>query len=118
MPTEGQSKWIPGRYPAPGTSPIGDAIRKRRGERGITALDAALLHVPPAAEGWNTLLGAVRTKGELGGDIRELMVGVSFLKKLSARWNALFYDRSVESLRLTAPRMNGFIMNPSDDSMV
>jgi len=75
-PAEKQSKWIPGRYPAPGTSSIGDAIRQRRGERGITALDAALLHVPAAAEGWNTLLGAVRTKGMLSGDIRELIVSV------------------------------------------
>lgn len=75
-PPEKQSKWIPGRYPAPGTSSIGDAIRQRRGERGITALDAALLHVPAAAEGWNTLLGAVRTKGMLSGDIRELIVSV------------------------------------------
>ncbi|KAJ3562986.1 hypothetical protein NP233_g9236 [Leucocoprinus birnbaumii] len=74
MPDERPSKWIPGRYPAPGTSPVGDAIRQRRGERGITALDAALLHVPPAAEGWNTLLGAVRSKGALSGDVRELMI--------------------------------------------
>ncbi|KXN82951.1 hypothetical protein AN958_02034 [Leucoagaricus sp. SymC.cos] len=74
MPAEKQSKWIPGRYPPPGTSPIGDAIRKRRGERGITALDAALLHAPPIAEGWNTLLGAVRTNGSIGGDVRELMI--------------------------------------------
>ncbi|KAF9451581.1 beta-ketoadipate enol-lactone hydrolase [Macrolepiota fuliginosa MF-IS2] len=69
-----KSKWIPGRYPPVGESHIADAIRQRRGTRGITPLDAALLHVPPAAEGWNTLLGAVRTKGELGGDIRELMI--------------------------------------------
>ncbi|KXN80782.1 hypothetical protein AN958_07390 [Leucoagaricus sp. SymC.cos] len=74
MPAEKQSRWIPGRYPPPGTSPIGDAIRKRRGERGITALDAALLHAPPIAEGWNTLLGAVRTNGSIGGDVRELMI--------------------------------------------
>ena len=75
-PAEKQSKWIPGRYPAPGTSSIGDAIRQRRGERGITALDAALLHVPAAAEGWNTLLSAVRTQGMLSGDIRELIASV------------------------------------------
>jgi hypothetical protein len=80
MPPEGQSQWIPGRYPAAGTSPIGDAIRQRRGERGITALDAALLHTPPIAEGWNKLLGAVRTKGALSGDVRELMVSASFYR--------------------------------------
>jgi hypothetical protein len=68
------SRLIPGRYPAPGTSSVADAIRVRRGERGITPLDAALLHVPPIAAGWNSLLGAVRTQGKLPGDIRELMV--------------------------------------------
>lgn len=74
MATNNVSRIIPGRYPAPGTSPVADAIRLRRGARGITPLDAALLHVPPVAGGWNTLLGAVRTKGNLPGDIRELMV--------------------------------------------
>ncbi|XP_006456043.1 hypothetical protein AGABI2DRAFT_210750 [Agaricus bisporus var. bisporus H97] len=68
------SRWIPGRYPEPGTSAIADAIRRRRGERGLTALDGALLHVEPVAEGWNTLLGAVRTKGNVPGDVRELMI--------------------------------------------
>jgi hypothetical protein len=69
------SRLIPGRYPAPGTSSVADSIRARRGERGITPLDAALLHVPPIAAGWNSLLGAVRTQGNLPGDVRELMVG-------------------------------------------
>jgi hypothetical protein len=65
---------IPGRYPLPGTSEIADRIRQRRGARGLTALDNALLHVPPVADGWNQLLGAVRTKGKLPGDVRELLV--------------------------------------------
>lgn len=68
------SRIIPGRYPPPGTSPIADAIRARRGARGITPLDAALLHVPPVASGWNSLLGAIRTQGNLPGNVRELMV--------------------------------------------
>ena len=68
------SRLISGRFPAPGTSSVADAIRVRRGERGITPLDAALLHVPPIAAGWNTLLGAVRTQGKLPGDVREIMV--------------------------------------------
>ncbi|KAJ7901719.1 beta-ketoadipate enol-lactone hydrolase [Mycena olivaceomarginata] len=62
------SRLIPGRAPAPGVSPIADRIRERRGARGLTPLDQALLHVPPVAEGWNSLLGAIRTKGSLPGD--------------------------------------------------
>lgn len=68
------SRVVPGRYPAVGTDEIADRIRERRGARGLTDLDGALLHVPPIADGWNSLLGAVRTKGHLPGDVRELLV--------------------------------------------
>ncbi|KAJ3995227.1 beta-ketoadipate enol-lactone hydrolase [Lentinula boryana] len=71
MPT---SRLVPGRYPAPSTSPIADKIRERRGVRGLTPLDGTLLHVPSIADGWNILLGAVRTKGKLSADVRELMI--------------------------------------------
>ncbi|KAF9063005.1 Alpha/Beta hydrolase protein [Rhodocollybia butyracea] len=71
MPT---SRLVPGKYPEPKTSLIADKIRDRRGARGLTPLDGTLLHVPPIAEGWNTLLGAVRTKGNLAADVRELMI--------------------------------------------
>ncbi|KIM78795.1 hypothetical protein PILCRDRAFT_75130, partial [Piloderma croceum F 1598] len=40
----------------------------------LTALDGTLLHASPIASGWNQLLGAVRTKGKLPGDIRELLI--------------------------------------------
>lgn len=76
MAATNASRLIHGRYPAPGTSSVADAIRVRRGERGITPLDAALLHVPPIAAGWNALLGAVRTQGKLPGDVREIMVNL------------------------------------------
>lgn len=80
MATKKMSQIIPGRYPPPGSSQVADAIRLRRGERGITPLDAALLHVPPVAGGWNSLLGAIRTQGNLPGDIRELMASNSIIK--------------------------------------
>ncbi|KAF9463429.1 Alpha/Beta hydrolase protein [Collybia nuda] len=72
--TGGSSRIISGRYPRVGTSPIADAIRARRGARGLTPLDGALLHVPPVAGGWNSLLGAIRTQGNLPGNVRELMI--------------------------------------------
>jgi alkylhydroperoxidase family enzyme len=79
------SRLIPGRFPPPGASPIADRIRERRGARGLTPLDGALLHVPAVAEGWNTLLGAIRTKGALPGDVRELMI-----LRVAARNHAAF----------------------------
>lgn len=54
--------------------PIADAIRVRRGDRGLTPLDRALLQAPPIAEGWSKLLGAVRTGSSLQDDLREIMV--------------------------------------------
>lgn len=82
----GQSRVVAGRYPPPGSDPHADAIRERRGERGITPLDANLLHVPPVAGGFNSLLGAVRTKGKLPGALREIMVGYLFI------WDDCFHD--------------------------
>ncbi|KAJ7593295.1 beta-ketoadipate enol-lactone hydrolase [Mycena floridula] len=82
MPT---SRFVPGRYPQQGSSAIADKIRERRGARGLTPLDGTLLHVPPVAEGWNSLLGAVRTKGKLPGDVRELMI-----LRVAARNHAMF----------------------------
>ncbi|KAF7361956.1 Carboxymuconolactone decarboxylase [Mycena venus] len=79
------SRLIPGRAPPPGVSSIADRIRERRGARGLTPLDQALLHVPPVAEGWNSLLGAIRTKGSLPGDVRELMI-----LRVAARNHAAF----------------------------
>jgi hypothetical protein len=79
MSSQKASRIVSGRYPPPGASEIADAIRARRGPRGITPLDAALLHAPPIAGGWNSLLGAIRTKGNLPGDVRELMVFFSFI---------------------------------------
>ncbi|KAF8877942.1 Alpha/Beta hydrolase protein [Gymnopilus junonius] len=70
----GTSRVVPGRYPPPGIDPHADAIRERRGARGITPLDANLLHVPPIAGGFNSLLGAVRTKGNLPADVREAII--------------------------------------------
>ncbi|KAK7057253.1 carboxymuconolactone decarboxylase [Favolaschia claudopus] len=81
------SRLIPGRAPPPGESPIADRIRERRGARGLTPLDQALLHVPPVAEGWNSLLGAIRTKGRLPGDVRELMIlRVAARNKAAFEW--------------------------------
>lgn len=70
----GSSRVVAGRYPPPGTDVYADAIRERRGSRGITPLDANLLRVPPVAGGFNLLLGAIRTKGSISGDLREVMV--------------------------------------------
>jgi hypothetical protein len=47
---EGMSR-IPPKYPPPGSSEVGDKIRARRGDRGLTPLDGALLNAPEMAVG-------------------------------------------------------------------
>lgn len=64
--------------PPPTSSPedqaIVDRIKARRAPRPLTSLDLALLHSPPVADGWNSFLGAVRTRTLLGPDLRELAI--------------------------------------------
>jgi alkylhydroperoxidase family enzyme len=47
------------------------AIRKRRGGQ-LLELDRMLLHSPPLAAGWNTMMGTVRQQLELPAKLREL----------------------------------------------
>ncbi|KAF7563058.1 hypothetical protein G7046_g1077 [Stylonectria norvegica] len=49
-------------------------IQARRAPRPLQSLDRALLHSPPVADGWNSFLGAVRTKTSLSDDLRELAI--------------------------------------------
>lgn len=65
---------VPYRFPSAGEDPIADRVRARRGARGLTPLDATLLNAPAIADGWNTLIGTLRTKNSLPDDVRELMV--------------------------------------------
>ena len=49
-------------------------VEARRGERGLLPLDLALLHAPKVADGWNSLLGAIRTRTSLSDNIREIAI--------------------------------------------
>ncbi|KFH45828.1 hypothetical protein ACRE_033180 [Hapsidospora chrysogenum ATCC 11550] len=58
----------------PSDAAIVERIRARRSPRPLQSLDLALLHSPAVADGWNTFLGAVRTRTSLPDDIRELAI--------------------------------------------
>ena len=58
-----------------GDTPLVAAIRERRGG-GLLKLDRQLLYSAPFAEGWNALLGAVRTKLTVDPKLRELAMCV------------------------------------------
>ncbi|NKQ54874.1 carboxymuconolactone decarboxylase family protein [Amycolatopsis sp. K13G38] len=67
---------------------VADRIRQRRGGR-LTPLDGMLLHSPRFADGWNSLLGAIRGASTLPGDIRELAVlRVAELNGAAYEWAA------------------------------
>ncbi|MFJ7216189.1 carboxymuconolactone decarboxylase family protein [Amycolatopsis sp. NPDC098790] len=67
---------------------VADRIRRRRGGR-LTPLDGMLLHSPALADGWNSLLGAVRGASTLPADVRELAVlRVAELNGAAYEWTA------------------------------
>ncbi|OAP56588.1 hypothetical protein AYL99_08700 [Fonsecaea erecta] len=66
-----------------------DRIRHRRGDLGLAALDRALLHATPLADGWNSFFDAVRNRCSLRGDLRELAIcRVAALNQAWYEWNA------------------------------
>ncbi|HEX2073394.1 MAG TPA: carboxymuconolactone decarboxylase family protein [Geodermatophilus sp.] len=68
--------------------PVAELIRARRGGR-LSTLDRLLLHSPPVAEGWNALLGALRSGTTLPGDLRELVIlRVAVLNGAAFEWAA------------------------------
>jgi alkylhydroperoxidase family enzyme len=53
---------------------IVERIEARRHPRPLQPLDLTLLHSPHVADGWNSFVGAVRTKTTLPADLRELAI--------------------------------------------
>jgi alkylhydroperoxidase family enzyme len=73
---------------APDEGPTAELIRARRGGR-LSALDRQLLHSPPVAEGWNSLLGALRSGTVLAADLRELVIlRIAVLNDAAFEWVA------------------------------
>ena len=75
----------------PDTDGIGEVAHRIRARRGGTLrpLDRVLLHSPQLADGWNSLLGAVRSRMELPADIRELVIlRIAVLNRAAYEWTA------------------------------
>jgi len=74
--------------PNPEDQAVVERVKARRGGR-LIALDRALLHAPPVADGWNSFLSAIRTKTSLAPSIRELAISrVAALNKAWYEWDA------------------------------
>ncbi|KAJ7154142.1 4-carboxymuconolactone decarboxylase [Mycena filopes] len=65
---------VPYVFPAPGTDAIADAIRARRVNGTLLALDGALLNVPLVAQAWNDLFTVIRGNLTIPGQMRELFI--------------------------------------------
>jgi len=80
---------IPYIFPAPGESRIADKIRERRKDGNLIELDGILLNSPTIAEGYSTLLKAVRSESSLPEDVKELMIlRVAALNSAAYEWLA------------------------------
>jgi len=49
-------------------------IQERRHPRPLQPLDLTLLHAPAVADGWNSFLGAIRTRTSIPDDLREIAI--------------------------------------------
>jgi AhpD family alkylhydroperoxidase len=71
-----------------GSGQVADRIRARRGGT-LRPLDRMLLHSPPVADGWNSLLGAIRQRTALPAEIRELVIlRIAVLNRARYEWVA------------------------------
>lgn len=66
---------------------IYDRIAARRAPRPLQPLDLTLFRSPNVADGWNSFLGAIRTKTSLPDDIREIAIcRVAVLNGAAYEW--------------------------------
>jgi len=62
-------------------------ISARRAPRPLQPLDLTLLHSPPVADGWNSFLGAIRTRTTIASDLREIAISrVAIVNKAWYEW--------------------------------
>jgi len=102
---------VPYVFPAPGTDPIADAIRARRVNGTLLALDGALLNAPLVASTWNSLFGVIRTNTTLPGAMRELVIlRIATLNEASYEW--LQHEPVGRSEGLTTAQLRAIRLTP------
>jgi AhpD family alkylhydroperoxidase len=100
--------------------PTAELVRARRGGQ-LSDLDRLLLHSPPVAEGWNALLGALRSGTTLPGDVRELVVlRIAVLNGADFEWAAhepIGRRAGLTAAQLAALRDDGAAPDPAWSSL-
>lgn len=80
--------YAPTEPPNEEAKPIYERIAERRKPRPLIPLDLALLHSPPVADGWNSFIGAIRTKTSIPASLQELAISrVAVLNHAVHEWD-------------------------------
>lgn len=80
--------YAPSEPPNEEARPIYERIAERRKPRPLIPLDLALLHNPSVADGWNSFIGAIRTKTSLSESVKELAIArVAVLNHAVHEWD-------------------------------
>jgi len=75
--------------PTPENQAIYERIRERRKPRPLIPLDRALLHNPQIADGYNTLMGAIRTRSSFPLALAEIAICyIAVLNNATYEWTA------------------------------
>ena len=74
---------------SPEDKAIHERIKARRGPRGLIPLDHALLHNPEIADGFNSFMGAIRSKSSISRALQEVAICyVAVLNQAHFEWAA------------------------------
>jgi isovaleryl-CoA dehydrogenase len=80
--------YAPSTAPTEEARPVYERIAERRKPRPLIPLDLALLHNPAVADGWNSFIGAIRTKTSVPEGLKELAISrVAVLNKAVHEWD-------------------------------
>jgi alkylhydroperoxidase family enzyme len=80
--------YAPSEPPNAEAKPVYERIAERRKPRPLIPLDLALLHNPAVADGWNSFIGAIRTKTSVPDGLKELAISrVAVLNKAVHEWD-------------------------------
>jgi isovaleryl-CoA dehydrogenase len=80
--------YAPSEPPNEESRPIYERIAERRKPRPLIPLDLALLHNPSVADGWNSFIGAIRTKTSVPEGLKEVAISrVAVLNKAVHEWD-------------------------------
>jgi alkylhydroperoxidase family enzyme len=80
--------YAPSTAPTEESKPVYERVAERRKPRPLQPLDLALLHNPSVADGWNSFIGAIRTKTSISEGLKELAIArVAVLNKAVHEWD-------------------------------